>query len=209
LPYKHHNGEVKMAINLKPIESKTLRFTIKGTSPLIQHQWDEKSKEMMRQKHAGKKTKTREVRQPEKEFQAACYLTDDGEFGIPLMAFKNSLITAAHKDIGIEKTLVRKAFFIKSTDSKLINKIECNEPIMREDMVRVGAGSTDMRYRPEFKQWSTEITCQIDSALLTIDDVVNLVNRAGFGVGIGEWRPEKNGEYGRFEIDSSKPVEVI
>lgn len=198
-----------MAISMKAIEKKIIRFTIKGTSPLIQHQWSEKAKREMREKHAGKKTKVREVRKPKEEFQNACYLTDNDEYGLPLMAFKNSLISAAHKDIGIEKTLVRKAFFIKTTDSNLISKMDCSDPVMREDMVRVGAGSADMRYRPEFKQWATTIECEVDGQLLTIDDVVNLVNRAGFGVGIGEWRPEKSGEYGRFEIDASKPVEVL
>jgi hypothetical protein len=198
-----------MAITMKAIEKKIIRFTIKGTSPLIQHQWSEKAKREMREKHAGKKTKTREARDPEAEFQAACYLNDNDEYGIPLMAFKNSLITAAHKDIGIEKTLVRKALFIKSDDSGLIEKIDCSEPVMREDMVRVGAGSADMRYRPEFREWAATITCEIDGQLLTIDDVINLVNRAGFGVGIGEWRPEKNGEYGRFEVDPSNPVEEV
>lgn len=196
-------------IKMKKIDKKILRFTIVGTSPLIQHQWSEKAKREMREKHAGKKTKTREVRKPKEEFEAACYLTDNDEYGLPLMAFKNSLIAAAHKDIGIEKTLVRKAFFIKTTDSNLINKMDCSDPVMREDMVRVGAGSADMRYRPEFRKWSTEITCEIDGQLLTIDDVVNLVNRAGFGVGIGEWRPEKNGEYGRFEVSDKHPVEVL
>lgn len=105
-----------MAITLQPIEKEQVTFTIRGTSPLIQHKWSEKAKREMREKHAGKK-----------------------------MAFS----------------------------------------------------------------WSVEITCEIDSKLLTIDDLVNLVNRAGFGVGIGEWRPEKSGEYGRFEVDSDKPVNVV
>jgi len=198
-----------MAITMKVIKQQDIRFTIVGTSPMIQHKWSEKALQQMRDKHAGKKTKTREVRKPEEEFRAACYLTDNDEYGIPLMAFKTSLITAAHKDIGVEKTLVRKAIFVKSNDSNLIAKMVCSDPIMREDTVRVGAGSTDLRYRPEFKEWSVEIACQIDAELLSIDDVVNLTNRAGFGVGIGEWRPEKGGEYGRFEIDTSHPVEVL
>jgi len=197
-----------MAINLKPIDKKIIKFTIKGTSPLIQHKWAEKARREMREKHAGKKSKVREARNPEQEFMDACYLTDHGEFGIPLMAFKNALISAAHKDIGIEKKLVRKAFFLTCSDSNLVAPIDCSEPVMREDQVRVGAGSADLRYRPEFREWSCEINAEIDGQLLTMDDIANLVNRAGFGVGIGEWRPEKNGEYGRFEIDSSKPFEV-
>jgi hypothetical protein len=42
--------------------------------------------------------------------------------------------------------------------------------------------------------------------LLQRDDVLALVDRAGFGVGICEWRPEKGGEFGRFEIDQNVPV---
>ena len=197
-----------MPITMKAIKKMNITFTIIGTSPLIQHKWSEKAKREMKEKHAGKKTKTRAVRDPEAEFQAACYLDDNGEFGLPLMAFKNSLISAAHKDIGIEKTLVRKAFFIKSADSGLVHKMDCSEPVMREDMVRVGAGSADIRYRPEFRQWKSTISCEVDGQLLTADDVINLVNRAGFGVGIGEWRPEKSGEFGRFEVDMSEPVNV-
>jgi len=197
-----------MAITLESIEKKYLKFTITGTSPLIQHRWSEKAKREMRDKHAGKKTKTRTARNPEQEFQDACYLDDDDNYGIPLMAFKNALITAAHKDIGIEKTLVRKAIFLHTSDSNLIQEIDCIDPVMREDMVRVGAGSADMRYRPEFRKWSANIAIEFDSVLLNVKDIVNLVNRAGFGVGIGEWRPEKNGEYGRFEIDQNCPVEV-
>ena len=28
-----------------------------------------------------------------------------------------------------------------------------------------------------------------------------LVNRAGFGVGIGDWRPQRDGDKGRFVLD--------
>ena len=72
---------------------------------------------------------------------------------------------------------------------------------MREDTVRVGAGSTDLRYRPEFRNWSMILNFEFDAQALTQPTILNLVQRAGFGVGLGEWRPEKGGEYGRFEVD--------
>jgi hypothetical protein len=62
-------------------------------------------------------------------------------------------------------------------------------------------GSTDLRYRPQFDDWSVKITAQVDADILSADILANLVKRAGFGVGIGEWRPEKGGDFGRFEID--------
>lgn len=72
---------------------------------------------------------------------------------------------------------------------------------MREDIVRIGQGSTDLRYRPEFRNWSMIIRMEFDSMSLTQNTILNLVQRAGFGVGLGERRPEKGGEYGRFQVD--------
>ena len=151
-------------------------------------------------KHAGKKTKTREIRDPEAEFEAATYKTSDGKYGVPVDAIKGSVINAAHKDLGIEKTLVRKALFILCPDPSGILEMECDEPIMREDMVRVGMGSTDLRYRPEFRNWRVTFSIQYDAELLTPEDITNLIERAGFGVGIGERRPDKGGEFGRFRV---------
>lgn len=193
-------------VELKPINRCKMTFGIRGTSPLIMHKWSEKAKAMMREKGAGKKTKTREARNPKKEAQEATYTTASGEIGIPGMAFKNALISAAHKDLGIEKTMVRKALFLRTDDPDKVLPMTGSAPTIREDMVRVGAGSADLRYRPEFTEWSVAIELEIDADLLQSQDVLSLVDRAGFGVGICEWRPEKNGEFGRFEIDPTVPV---
>lgn len=193
-------------IDLQPIAKKEMRFGIVGTSPLIMHAWSEKALRMMREKHAGKKTKARDVRDPQQEMKDATYTTEDGDIGIPGMAFKSALVTAAHKDIGVEKTMVRKALFLVCNDPGKVLPIQCSEPVMREDCVRVGAGSADLRYRPEFREWSCIVTMEVDSQLLQEGDVLALVDRAGFGVGICEWRPEKGGEYGRFKVDDTVPI---
>jgi len=193
-------------VELRAIQKRHVSFRIVGISPLIQHQWGEKAKRMMREKHAGKKTKTRDVRDPKKEFEEAAYRNRAGKFCIPAMALKSAIVGAAHKDLGVEKTLVRKALFLICDNDKLI-PMDCDEPEMVEDMVRVGQGSADLRYRPYFHRWTVDVKCEIDAELLTLDTLCVLVNRAGFGVGIGEWRPEKGGEYGRFEIDTTHKVE--
>ena len=197
-----------MAISLKAINQQEATFTIIGTSPMVQHQWSAKAKKMIRDKKTGLsgKTRNRDICDPEKEMQDATYLTDDGEYSIPAMAFKTALITAAHKDIGIEKTMVRKSVFIKCNDSNGNLPIDCEPPILREDMVRVGTGSADLRWRPEFKNWSCEITVIVDADNMPLESLINLVNRAGFGVGLCEMRPEKGKDFGRFEVDTTKTV---
>lgn len=190
-------------VKIKPVNTKRAVLKIEGLSPLIQHNWSEKALQEMRDKHAGKKSKDRSMREPEQEFEAAAYKTAQGNPGIPVSALKAAIIGAAHKDLGVEKTLVRKALFIPCDDPNGILEMECSEPLMREDYVRVGQGSTDLRYRPEFREWSVEFIVEHDADLLTLNDIANLISRAGFGVGIGEMRPERGGEHGRFQVASS------
>lgn len=76
-------------IQIRPVVRSELQFRIRGTSQLITHAWSEKAKRMMREKQAGKKTKTREIRDPDAETDAALYKTADGKDG-PVF----SLITA-------------------------------------------------------------------------------------------------------------------
>lgn len=192
--------EVQVVVNLKPINVQSLKVTIEGTTPLIQHQWSEKAKGMMRDKGLGKKTKVREPRNAQQEAKDATYFTADGKHGLPLLALKSAIIDAAHKDIGIEKTLVRKALFIKAPDASLVLPMKCSKPTIREDCVRVGMGAADLRYRPQFDEWSVDLNIEYDADLLQPSDIVNLIDRAGFGMGVGEWRPEKGGEFGRFRV---------
>lgn len=202
------------SIKLKPIKKQLITLNIKSTSPMIQHAWDDKAKRMMLEKMQGKKTKDRPIRVPEEDASAATYLTADGKYCIPGMALKSAIITAAHKDLGVDKVLVRKALFLRcpATDASggvPMIPITTDDPIMREDCVRVGMGTTDLRYRPQFNAWTAEVTFEIDAELLQPGDLITLINRAGFGVGVGEWRPEKDGEFGRFEVDMSKEVQIV
>lgn len=192
--------DIESVVSLKPISVAHATITIEGISPLIQHKWSEKALREMREKHAGKKTKNRDVRDPIAEAEASTYLTPDGKHGIPLLAMKASFIGAAHKDLGVEKTLVRKGLFIKSPDPSGIIPMRCDNPSIREDYVRVGMGGTDLRYRPQFDHWEIDIPIEFDTDLLQLTDICNLIDRAGFGVGIGEWRPERGGEFGRYRV---------
>ena len=197
-----------MAVELKPICYEILKFNIKGLSPLVMHKWAEKAKREMREKHAGRKTKSREKRDPEQEAQAATYVDENGRPGIPAIAFKSALIAAAHKDLGIEKTLVRKAVFTGCSDPQQILPISFKRADVVEDLVRVGAGSADLRYRPYFYDWSCEMHLEFEPSMIRVEDLVSLIDRAGAAVGICEWRPEKGGEYGRFQIDEKAGFKV-
>ena len=50
----------------------------------------------------------------------------------------------------------------------------------------------------------TIILCSIVSATAqqtySLEQILNMVNFGGFGVGIGEWRPERDGQFGMYEL---------
>lgn len=76
---------------------------------------------------------------------------------------------------------------------------------MRSDMVRVGMGSSDIRYRPEYLVWSANLHIEFNAGTLSIDQLHQLVKAAGYGCGIGEMRPEKGKfNYGRFKLANEK-----
>ena len=195
-----------MALILKQILPCTMSFRIRGTSPLIQHCWSQKALKMMRMTAAERRKEPKIPHNPEREAAEATYLTENGDPGIPLLAFKSAIVAAAHKDFGIDKTLVRKAFFVPSTDKGGIIKIDFESQRIREDIARVGMSQTDLRYRPEFTGWGADIVVEVDAELLSLQNVLDLTNRAGFSCGICEWRPERGGEFGRFEVDTSVPA---
>ena len=185
---------------LPPIKTKVVTIRIEGVSPLIQHKWSEKALEQIREKKAGKKTKRREACDKEAEALSATHFTESGGYGFPACAIKLAMVEAAHKDIGIDKKMVRKSVFIICDDKGGIVPMECSKPETREDFVRIGSGVTDLRYRPIFRQWSASVVIEYDSQYMFKEDIIRLLDLAGYGVGIGEWRPERNGEYGRFRV---------
>ena len=196
-----------MAVYIKPIKAQTISFGIVGISPLIYHAWSARTKAQLLLTPIERRKQPKEKRDPEAEAAGADYRLPNGKPAFPLLSLKAAMIEAAHKDLGLDKVSFRKAFFLPGVSPCLV-ELFADEPRIREDIVRVGVGSTDVRYRPEYFPWRVTVQGYIDASILTPDDIINLANRAGFGVGVGEWRPQRGGENGRFKIDRSVELTV-
>ena len=190
------NGKAIEVISIPRIEIAEMEVKLIGDSPLIMHQWGEKAKAQIRDKQAKKpRAENRPKRDPKAEYEASMYRDADGGYAFPAVAFKAAAVSACRFN-DIQMTIARGAFHVIGELVPITG-----EPNMREDMVRVGMGAADLRYRGEFKDWSTVLTVRYNAAALSAGQLVNLFNIAGFGVGVGEWRPEKNGSYGMFHVE--------
>lgn len=132
-------------------------------------------------------------------------LQDGAKFGFPANSFKIAGNSAAYRMGWVKNQMaLRGAYFITSEFGELA-EIKGDAPMLREDTVRVGMGSSDLRYRPIFENWYCDLTLTIDKGYgMTLDDIVNVINAGGSGVGIGEWRPEKDGIFGRYHVEIQK-----
>lgn len=185
-------------IQIPPLNIRVANLKLIGDSPLIVHNWSEKSKKEMLDKQMKKATQGKAAKDPQKDFEDSLYEHPEGGFGFPAVAFKNAAVTACTSlNKAITKVAARQAFHVRGE----LVKIDGDLPTPREDMVRVGMGTADIRYRGEFRAWSATLSIEYNPHALSLEQIVNLFNHAGFGVGVGEWRPEKNGQYGRFRVE--------
>lgn len=199
-------------IVVQELRRRLLVLPVRGTSPLIVHAWDEKAKQQMRDKQQGRASPGKKApKNPQELIEGCKYKDKKGRDCVPAVAFKNAIVTAARYADGIQMTFLRGAIFVKgtTTDARGNDLIPLTyESITnREDMVRVGQGTADMRYRPQYNDWSVDLPIEFDEAVISAEIVVNLVRRAGFSVGICEWRPERDGRFGQFDLADAATAE--
>ena len=206
-------------IEIRPIEIKKVTIRIVGDTPLIMHAWSEKAKRMMLESQMGiAKGKKKEAKNPVDDFIRSMYwltpMPEDGtmesfeeaiangaRFGFPVTAFKQAAISAAYRmGWAKDKMSMRGAFFIDSDENGMI-EIHSDTPEMREDMVKVGMGTADIRYRGEFKNWYADLTISYNAnGQYSLENIVNIINAGGYVCGVGEWRPERDGQNGMFHV---------
>lgn len=205
-----------VAFELPKIDVRMITVEVVGDSPLVVHKWSEKAKKEMLDKQMKKASKGKEAKDPEMDYYESMYWLNDmpeeptkadyekalksgkARFGFPSIAFKACAIDAGYQQGAIaKKTTARGAFHIDDefVEIKAI-------PQMREDMVQVGGISkvADIRYRAEFPNWRATITIKYNATAISPEQILNLLNLGGFANGVGEWRPSRDGNFGRFHV---------
>jgi hypothetical protein len=173
-----------------------MQIRLIGDAPLICHAWSQKAKQQMLDKQTKQAKAARAAKDPMQDFLDSLYPFPGGGYGFPAIGLKSSAVDACSHVEGITKVEARGAFHIQAE----LVKIESGEPTMREDMVRVGLGTADIRYRGQFLKWAINVPITFNAGVLSVGQITNLFNVAGFSIGIGEWRPQRDGMFGLFHV---------
>lgn len=201
-------------LNINKVAKETLFVPITGTAPLIMSKFSEKAKRKMLDAQQGRKH-LKELRNPEDEYERSMYRYSDGGYGFPATGFKLATVSAARfygKDVSM-KGLLQFMFFtgeFSDVEGQQLVRID-GEPKMREDMVRLSgpSRSADLRYRAEFRDWSARLEVTYVTSSLSRESVLSLIDAGGMGVGVGEWRPERKGDFGTYTIDETRTVDIM
>lgn len=188
---------------------KKIEVTLVGRpgSPLVIHSFNEKAKQEIRDKQQKKAKKAKEERRPAEECEAAKYIDANGNECAPITALKKSIISAASAFDDITKVGLRQAVFVDSLASpgSALVPIENLDGtpakgVMREDAVTIGINTRGLAYRPEYKEWRLRVQIEFNPRLVSEEQLLALVDQAGWGVGICEGRPERTSAlgWGRF-----------
>jgi hypothetical protein len=173
-------------------------FRIVGTAPYVQAKFSEKARQKMMADmstpKAAKKAKTeREPRDYDRDFQQAQHVSTEGWNGIPCPAFRSAMIDAC-RTVGLVMTKAKMSVFVigdgldRDEGTPLVRLIG-KKPERTEMLVRNDNGGADIRIRPMWREWEADVTVEFDADMITPESVVNLLDRAGRQVGVGEGRP--------------------
>lgn len=197
-------------IEIKPLDMKVASIPIIGTAPYCQHAFSAKArKAMLDAQTATAKSRKKEPRDIEADFNGAMHISEEGWVGIPASSFRAAMISACRL-VGFKMTLAKLSIFVQhdgldvSSGQPLV-KLIADEPEVSEMAVRLESGVASVAIRPLWREWGAMIRVRWDGDQFGLQDVVNLLDRAGQQVGIGEGRPDSRKStglgWGTFEVD--------
>lgn len=180
-----------------------ITINVEGTSPLLLH-----NPAGMGGGNTGLSAKGKNIPTPEAEAEAGAYRLPakkgDGQLCIPSFAFRGAMLSAAKgrkmgKDFAT--TLVKGSVFVTAEFTPLTTPDgdPLHEYVIDARRARVGtAGIT--RCRPKLEKWAAAVEFEVDQDFLAEENCRELLAIGGRTVGVGDFRPEKSGPFGRFTV---------
>ena len=200
---------------IPPMDLRIIELTLVGDTTLISHAWSEKAIKQMADKQAKKAKEPRAERDPWRDFVDSMYWISPkpekpteadikkAKFGIPGCAIKAATVAACRQVTGMAMTQAKGLFHVLGD----LIEIKGPPPTLRRDMVRLETGVADIRYRGEFEGWRCTVKLQYNAGVISAEQLINLVNIAGFASGLLEHRPSSpkslNGNHGMFHVQRS------
>lgn len=176
-----------------------IKVTIKGTTPILFNRFRDTAIEGKSKKRTGAMAETL--------IEDKLYLDENKNILLPSVYLRNCISESAK-----QFKIVGKG---KSTYSKLISSTVNVEPFMinlkadKYEIFRISAVNPMtkgrmMTERPKFNEWEATFELILNDEAVPFEVINEVLEHGGKYVGLGDWRPEKKGMFGKFIITSFK-----
>ena len=191
------NEEKKREINLQELKREKITVEIIGITPLLMEKMDMDVVERYNLKK-GKKMSEKDDKLEEDKYEAKKYLDDNGKIGFPATGFLKGMVEVAPYIDGMDKKKVRGSVRILGD----IIPIKYSKEVTDTKWGRTSGMTRAPRkiVRPKFTDWSCKLEIVYNATNLSAEQIINLLNWAGFQMGIGGFRPEKSGNFGQYQV---------
>lgn len=196
-------------------------ITLRGIRPLIMHNGaagiDRRSpanleKADIARKRGSNRTEADDERLRELECQTSIWYDYDGTPTIPPAAIRAAIETAARKlkqgpqvREGMAITEVKVFDYDRAGLGTTVEELGKNAQFTVPVVVQRNRLE---RTRAKFDEWSVTLLLEADDELVDQQQLESWLDIAGRRIGLGDWRPEKSGDYGRFVVDEIKRAEA-
>lgn len=184
------------------MKPKILTFKIIGISPLLHNN----PAAFIGKTGGDEGLVTKKEYNDEEEARLRVYKDADGHFVHPAESFIKSMVRAVTgRKFGKKAApaVIKGAVFlaeqfciIENDDGKPVKEYT----IDRRSVV-INKKSRVLRCRPCFQKWSMSLALDVDTALVGREQLLDALSLAGRTIGVGDYRPEKGGGFGRFRCE--------
>ena len=195
------------------------QFRISGISALLMHNGaagldtrsaDSREIAAIAAKRGGNRTETEEGRLRELECRRSLWLDEGGAPAIPATAVRAAIEAGARRRkqgpqvrgglVVLETVFEYDREKYGATQQEIGNKAQYTVPVV---VNRSRVSRTRAKFDPP---WSCTVTVDVDGELIDRDQLLEWLEIAGRQVGLGDWRPEKSGVFGRFNVELFEEV---
>jgi hypothetical protein len=189
------------------------KIKVVGVTPYMQHRMDDAKLESWEKERGAIIERDHLADNKQKLAAYHSYIDSDGNYYIPSEHFKQSFVKGggfvkgkvgnATKSM---KNIVAAMWRIKEEKiflGRMFDTVDSRSAVNKNVKARV------MVHRPKWNEWEAEFTLLIDEDYnnrLTKETVEKIISYAGRYLGIGSYRPEHTGEYGRFNLVSCEAL---
>ncbi len=178
----------------------------------MQHRMDDTKLEVW-EKQRGKIIERDDVAQKDL-VRAEFHAFKNGKYYIPADHVKGALINGgamSKSKVGNSrksmKNIVAGMFYVTTEKGREELPLSPQEfEIDKRSAVNRNIKARIITVRPKWQNWNTEFILSVDNDTITEETVKTIVENAGSYIGIGSYRPEHNGPFGRFKVDSFEKV---